>query len=215
MAQVQRTYEGPAGQRRLVALSYPGGATLKFEGPKGQERKVSCHIASLGATYHFEGARGNELRVRAEYGDGDVYYLSGVVRGRERRVLLVSPSRGHTTFFCGEKGAERVLARIFANGENRAFDGPRGQERQVRRSLPNGTVCHYQGERGHERASHALLPDGRRIGRGRLLWLVARAWALKREIALFWQAETQKRLCAPNGAGRRLDLASFAAEFGA
>jgi len=212
------TYEGPPGHKRLVRCANPRACTLDYEGPPGQERKVRCYIAPLEKTIHFEGERGDERQAWVEYNDGDIHYVrQGPYPGLARKVLIVSPCRGHTTFLKGEFKMERVVARVIgsgANSEKLAFDGPRGQERRVRRTLPNGTVYHYEGERGHEQITHALLPCGRRVGRIRLLWMAARACVLKANIVHFWQSETQRRLCAADGAGRRADLASFEAQFG-
>ena len=47
------------------------------------------------------------------------------------------------------------------------------------------------------------------------LWVKVRRWVAKRAIALHWQERTQMRLAAPNGAGRRADLAAYMADFGA
>ena len=39
------------------------------------------------------------------------------------------------------------------------------------------------------------------------------SWMKKRAVVLYWQEATQRRLCAPGGAGRAADEAEFAAEF--
>ena len=44
-------------------------------------------------------------------------------------------------------------------------------------------------------------------------WARARRLVQMRALALYWQGETQKRLCAPNGEGRAEDLASFREAF--
>lgn len=213
-----RTFEGPPGHERLVRSGGAGGAIVDYEGARGQERKVRCHIPSTGRTVYFEGKRGEERPNRAEFEDGDIHYLVDDPPGHQCQVLIVSPSRGHVTFLKGESRMERVVARVVGNGANSekiAFDGPRSRERQVRRTLPNGTIYHYAGERGQEKATYAILPCGRRVGRVGLLWMAARAGVLKANIVHFWQSETQRRLCASDGAGRRADLASFEAQFGA
>lgn len=44
-------------------------------------------------------------------------------------------------------------------------------------------------------------------------WWLLRRWVRRRAIALFWQEETQRRLCAPDGEGRASDLEAFCEEF--
>lgn len=46
-------------------------------------------------------------------------------------------------------------------------------------------------------------------------WKIAREFVLIRIIALYWQGETQKSLCAPGGPARTADLAEFRDEFAA
>ena len=46
-------------------------------------------------------------------------------------------------------------------------------------------------------------------------WARARLLAKMRAIALYWQEETQKRLCAPGGEGRAQDLEAFREAFAA
>ena len=63
-----------------------------------------------------------------------------------------------------------------------------------------------------------LAQDGWRIAnffyerRSRWRTTVA-SWMKKRAVVLYWQEATQRRLCAPGGAGRAADEAEFAAEF--
>jgi hypothetical protein len=45
-------------------------------------------------------------------------------------------------------------------------------------------------------------------------WRRARLLVKMMAIAFFWQGETQKRLCAPNGEGRAQDLEAFREAFG-
>ena len=51
--------------------------------------------------------------------------------------------------------------------------------------------------------------------RALLRWKAVRATMLTRNVAFYWQEETQKQLCAPGGRGRKRDRLEFEAEFGA
>lgn len=63
-------------------------------------------------------------------------------------------------------------------------------------------------DKGHKR----VLAARRRLARVVLGRLLRRAVA-RRAIALYWQEQTQRALCAPDGAGRAADTAAFASEF--
>ena len=63
-------------------------------------------------------------------------------------------------------------------------------------------------DRGHKR----VLAARRRLGRGILRRHLRRA-VMTRAIALYWQEQTQRALCAPGGAGRAADAVAFASEF--
>jgi len=63
-------------------------------------------------------------------------------------------------------------------------------------------------DRGHKR----VLAARRRLGRVILRRHLRRA-VMTRAIALYWQEQTQRALCAPGGAGRAADAVAFASEF--
>ena len=63
-------------------------------------------------------------------------------------------------------------------------------------------------DRGHKR----VLAARRRLGRAILRRHLRRA-VMMRAIALYWQEQTQRALCAPGGAGRAADTVAFESEF--
>ena len=63
-------------------------------------------------------------------------------------------------------------------------------------------------DKGHTR----VLAARQRLARVVLGRLLRRAVA-RRAIALYWQEQTQRALCAPNGTGRTADKVAFASEF--
>ena len=67
---------------------------------------------------------------------------------------------------------------------------------------------HLEMNKRRSPANKSFLFCGRR-------WVKVRRWVAKRAIALHWQERTQMRLAAPNGVGRRADLAAYEADFGA
>ena len=52
-----------------------------------------------------------------------------------------------------------------------------------------------------------------KIRKARRHWMVFKDAVDQRLVALYWQGETQRKLCAPHGAGRAADAAEFAAAF--
>ena len=71
--------------------------------------------------------------------------------------------------------------------------------------------------RAEARAETIKLIDGLerrgKVRKARRRWMVVKDTVDKRRIALFWQEQTQRALCAPSGAGRAADAAAFASEF--
>lgn len=63
-------------------------------------------------------------------------------------------------------------------------------------------------DKGHKR----VLAARRRLGRAILRRHLRRA-VMTRAIALYWQEQTQRALCAPGGAGRAADAVAFTSEF--
>ena len=67
------------------------------------------------------------------------------------------------------------------------------------------------------RAETIKLIDGlerrAKIRKARRHWMVFKDAVDERRVALYWQGETQRKLCAPDGAGRAADAAAFASEF--
>ena len=51
------------------------------------------------------------------------------------------------------------------------------------------------------------------IRKARRHWMVLKGAVDARRVALYWQEQTQRGLCAPGGAGRAADAAAFRAEF--
>lgn len=71
--------------------------------------------------------------------------------------------------------------------------------------------------RAEARAETRALIDGlerrAKIRKARRHWMVFKDAIDERRIALYWQEQTQRKLCAPNGAGRAADAAAFEEEF--
>ena len=59
----------------------------------------------------------------------------------------------------------------------------------------------------------AGLAERRKIRKARRRWMLVKDTVDAKRIALFWQEQTQRKLCAAGGAGRAADAAEFAAEF--
>ena len=51
------------------------------------------------------------------------------------------------------------------------------------------------------------------IRKARRRWMVLKDTVDAKRVALYWQEQTQRGLCAPDGAGRAADAAAFQAEF--
>ena len=65
-----------------------------------------------------------------------------------------------------------------------------------------------------EHVAHmAGLAERKKIRKARRRWMVLKNAIDAKRIALYWQEQTQQRLCAPGGAGRAADAAAFVAEF--
>ena len=80
-------------------------------------------------------------------------------------------------------------------------------------TFPPGVECQFEKEaRRYDKGRKPLLAARRRLGRALLRRHLRRA-ILMRAIALYWQEQTQRALCAPGGAGRAADTASFESEF--
>lgn len=52
-----------------------------------------------------------------------------------------------------------------------------------------------------------------KVRKARRRWMVLKDAVDAKRIALYWQEQTQRNLCAPGGAGRAADTAAFAEEF--
>ena len=52
-----------------------------------------------------------------------------------------------------------------------------------------------------------------KIRKARRRWMVVKDAVDERRVVLYWQEQTQRKLCAPDGAGRAADAALFASEF--
>jgi len=51
------------------------------------------------------------------------------------------------------------------------------------------------------------------IRKARRRWMVLKDAVDAKRVALYWQEQTQRGLCAPGGAGRAADATAFASEF--
>lgn len=65
----------------------------------------------------------------------------------------------------------------------------------------------------HHIAYTTGLAERRKIRRARRRWMVLKNLVDARRVALYWQEQTQRRLCAADGEGRAADAAAFRAEF--
>jgi hypothetical protein len=230
-----RHFLGSMNQERLVMIQWSDGELEYLDGPKDEERTVSRRLA-CGTLHVYEGPANHEHMVMQERVDGSKVYFNGN-DGVEHMVRRVDQS-GDTTYYAGDQGEERVVLTVSGGRKDVTFfKGLPGHERKCTRMTHNGTV-HYNtsdeiyelidrwvGANGHvwryrlgfpNVPIHADLPDGRRLNRAGLLWWIARRWVWQiLQPALFWQSETQKQLCAPEGPGRRQDRAAFESDFGA
>ncbi|EOD31645.1 hypothetical protein EMIHUDRAFT_112701 [Emiliania huxleyi CCMP1516] len=67
---------------------------------------------------------------------------------------------GFAMFFEGERGAERRVRAVSADGTVVHLKGERGAERNVRTELPDGSVAYYEGDQGVERMVRMVHADG-------------------------------------------------------
>ena len=106
---------------------------------------------------------GSELQVQA-----DVEGTQGAVRTRwtivasgERRAMLASRGvSGSVVHYEGEKGEERHVRLVRADGVVLHFEGEKGAERHVRMVTTDGVVLHFEGENGAERWARLVHADG-------------------------------------------------------
>ena len=57
------------------------------------------------------------------------------------------------------------------------------------------------------------VEERNKIRKARRRWMVLKDAVDAKRVALYWQEQTQRGLCAPDGAGRAADAAAFQAEF--
>jgi len=59
----------------------------------------------------------------------------------------------------------------------------------------------------------AGLAERKKIRRARRRWMLVKGTVDAKRIAFYWLEQTQRKLCAPDGAGRAADAAAFTSEF--
>ena len=89
----------------------------------------------------------------------EVWRLRRGENGAKLRVRLLHS--GLVKYYEGEKGAERKVRSVFANGAVAHFEGERGAERKVRKEFPSGQVQYYEGDRGAERVVRMVRSEAR------------------------------------------------------
>ena len=88
-----------------------------------------------------------------------------------------------------------------------------GEPPELPETIPPWVECQFEREaRRYDRGHKPLLAARRRLARVLLRRHLRRA-VLTRAIALYWQEQTQRALCAPGGAGRAADMVAFESEF--
>ena len=103
------------------------------------------------------GENGTMLRLRFLKG-GQMQHFEGE-RGAERKVRSVFAD-GNVKYFEGERGEERLVRTVFADGTVQHSEGEKGAERKVRTEYPNGSVRHYEGGNGAERKVREVYAIG-------------------------------------------------------
>jgi len=101
------------------------------------------------------GEQGAVLRLQNSQ---DVLHCEGE-KGAERLVRMVSAD-GAVRHFEGEDGAERCVRAVFADGTVHHYEGDDGTARLVRVVSADGAVRHFEGERGAERCLRMVFANG-------------------------------------------------------
>ena len=80
------------------------------------------------------------------------------------------------------------------------------------RLTPKGKRLRAEARAGTREIIDGLERRGK-VRKARRRWMSFKDAVDQRRIALYWQEQTQRALCAPTGAGRAADAAEFASEF--
>ena len=226
-------FKGGKGKERKVR-EFDGrtGATKHYEGSKGQERKVRKEWPDGKVDRYDE--RGD--LARTEYPDGSAHMYDGILDDHPYCIGYTHPSGQVDHYGFGRRGGDHVTERTeWPDGTITHFQYRYKSytHHPLVTEHPNGQVCYHGTLLPEKKGQCAGISTWRRklgkykwetrivLRNGRILddtafrWVKVRRWVAKRGIALHWQERTQMRLAAPNGVGRRADLAAYEADFGA
>ena len=127
------TYEGAAGQERLVSYEYTAVTsghrrTHHYQGPHGKESLEKCVHWHNGMVTWYKGEKDKEYKHRVDFRSGVVVHFEGAPK-KEARARQVEPN-GNICWFQGSRGSERITACCnVADGAMKHFQGPKGKER--------------------------------------------------------------------------------------
>ena len=159
-----RYYEGDEDAERLVkVVNLKTGRVVHYAGDKGVERRTSVWRRPTRAVryygYHFV----NDSWKCGYYtpdSKGVTTYFEGE-KGAERVVRYIDHDKGVVNHYEGEKGQERGVRQVFElSGQEYHFEGDKGAERKVRVAFPNGTTEHFEGDKGEERLVRVVYSNG-------------------------------------------------------
>jgi len=159
-------YTGPAGRERLVREE--GTYIEHYKGARRREYMVSRQELGEGAVEYFEGKRpGDERLVKRVFPWGKEIHFHGRA-GYESVDRVHWPEERLAQIYAGNKGEERLVQTMRADGTRQLFVGPRNEERKVRTKLPTAadgrpgsTVLRWRGKRRQEKLLWRKLFDDR------------------------------------------------------
>ena len=150
----QRGYSPPKSKKTLHKAA-PSHELPHTTAPPAAAAATETLDIVITADHHDADARLEfDVRLVRTVQDGDYVQYEGE-KGAERRVRMVC-ANGIVVHYEGEKGAERLVRVVRANGDVGHFEGAQGAERLVRVVRADGDVEHYEGEKGAERYAGAL-----------------------------------------------------------
>lgn len=144
---VNKIYEGPINEERLVRVRHPNGSVSTYEGARDHEVLRSVMQIDRGLQIH-EGDPGEERLVTVRWPNGNIIYYEGR-RGEERMVRAID-EENVTRFYEGPSDQERLVRTQTALNVITHYEGGTGEERKVRMEYPGGDVAILTGPRGHE-----------------------------------------------------------------
>ena len=158
------TYEGAAGQERLVSYEYTAVTsghrrTHHYQGPHGKESLEKCVHWHNGMVTWYKGEKDKERKHRVDFLSGVVVHFEGAPK-KEARVRQIEPN-GNICWFEGNKGSERITACCnVEDGAIKRFRGSKGKERLFMFVHSNGRVTWYDTSNNNRNRLRSTLYTG-------------------------------------------------------